>query len=89
LALGGKMKVGDLVLYYSRERSAEGPKDVGLITGFSDPVDLDERDTPLASHAPCAPGDRDVKIQWISNEGNLSYYTQEGITHNPYLEVVS
>ena len=71
------MKVGDLVLYYSSiNHSADGPDDVGLILGCVE--FFDEHD---------AEGN-DIIVQWISND-DVSHYSEAGLTHNPYLEVVS
>ena len=48
------MKIGDLVLYYSSiKRSAEGPRDVGLITGFSDVVVGVPDDADFILHREC------------------------------------
>ena len=70
------MKIGDLVLYYSSiKHSPDGPDDVGLILGY---VDVFEEDDD---------GLGDIIVQWVSND-DVSYYTESGLTHNPYLEVV-
>jgi len=71
------MKVGDLVLYYSSiNPRADGPDDVGLILGYAEVLNEYGDDAD------------DIKVQWISND-EISYYSEAGLTHNPYLEVVS